>query len=250
MTGYALLGGGRLARHFRHYLSLLDLPATGWARDRSNPLNSSLAADAGERLRLVTAMASHVLLLVSDGAIGSLLRRYPFLHEKTLVHCCGALSFPNVAGAHPLMTFGPELYSLGEYREVPFMVETGYDMTAILPGLPNPAFPIAVKDKAAYHALCVAAGNFPQILWRAAGQRFERLGLKPDTLKLYLQRALQNFLASPSEALTGPLARGDVATVERNLASLRDDALQDLYRAFIRFHQAESHAEARQEVAR
>ncbi|HSM69006.1 MAG TPA: DUF2520 domain-containing protein [Xanthomonadales bacterium] len=239
MTQYAILGGGRLARHMRHYLSLLDLPHSVWARNPSAALNSHAIADTAERLRATIAPASHVLLLISDGAVAGLLKRYSFLLRKTLVHCSGALSLPAVASAHPLMTFGQRLYSLEQYRVIPFMVDSGQDFATLLPGLPNPHYPILPEHKARYHALCVMAGNFSQLLWQGVAQRFADLGLPAETLEPYLRQVLDNFLQDPATALTGPLSRGDWQTIDRNLAALGGDSLEPLYRAFLEHWRAE-----------
>jgi len=236
MPHYALLGGGRLARHMRHYLSLLNMPASGWARDPKSALNSHVGEDAGARLRVTIEPASHVLLLVSDAAIPEVIRRYPFLHEKKVVHCAGALSFPGIAGAHPLMTFSNGLYELEQYRQVPFIVESGHRFGELLPGLPNPHFEIALEHKARYHALCVMAGNFSQILWQAVAARFGGMGLPAAALAPYLRQAAENFITARGSALTGPLSRGDDATIERNVRALTGDGLQGLYRAFLEFH--------------
>ena len=230
---YALVGDGRLARHFRAYLAMLGLPCSAWARNPESPFNTHTDSDASIRLDRTLAPATHVLLLVSDDAIAPLLRRYPQLHGKTLVHCAGALSLPGVAGAHPLMTFGRETYTQARYEAIPFMVESGYDFADLLPGLPNPHHAVGAADKARYHALCVVAGNFPQILWRAVSDRFEQdLGLPREALDPYLEQSLANFLADPQGALTGPLARDDRHTVQRNLAALQGDALKPVYEAF------------------
>ena len=114
---YALLGDGRLARHMRHYLGLLGLPCSGWARNGASPFNTHTGSDPAARLRATIDPASHVLLLVADDAVAELLRKYPFLHAHTLVHCAGALSLPGVAGAHPLMTFAGPFYTLEQYRQ-------------------------------------------------------------------------------------------------------------------------------------
>ena len=249
MTHYAILGGGRLARHMRHYLSLLHLPCSTWARDAAPHLNSHSAGSPAERLRATVRPASHVLLLVADGAIAGLLKRYPFLHEKTLVHCSGALSLPGVAGAHPLMTFGHQLYSLEHYQRIPFMVDSGQEFSRLLPGLSNPHFAVSLEDKPRYHALCVMAGNFSQLLWQAAFERFGEMGLPPATLEPYLAQSLHNFVSDPGSALTGPLSRGDLQTIQRNLSSLAGDPLQGVYRAFVEFHRASLPAGALQEVA-
>ena len=236
MPHYALLGGGRLARHMRHYLALLNLPASGWARDRNSALNSHAIDDPRRRLQATIEPASHVLLLVADGAIAEVVNSYPFLREKTLLHCAGALSFPGIAGAHPLMTFGDQLYDPEQYRRVPFIVERGYRFEDLLPGLPNPHREIAPESKARYHALCVMAGNFSQLLWDAVAARFEGMDLPPALLAPYLRQVTENFIATRASALTGPLSRGDRATIERNLGALAGDRLQGLYRAFLEFY--------------
>ncbi|NOR20804.1 MAG: DUF2520 domain-containing protein [Xanthomonadales bacterium] len=238
MINYAIVGGGRLARHFSQYFHLLEISHSRWTRDRGSSFNTSDIADAELRLRETIGRADRVLLLVSDNAIGALLKQYPFLHEKQLIHCSGALSFPGVAGAHPLMTFASDLYELETYQSVPFMLEAGYSFTGLFPGLSNPNFVINVEDKARYHAMCVMAGNFSQILWKGVSDRFEQqFDLPAETLHPYLQQLATNFVQNPGSALTGPLVRGDVQTIERNLNALSGDPLQDLYRAFVSYYQ-------------
>ena len=236
MPHYALLGGGRLARHMHHYLSLLKLPVSGWARDPMSKLNSHAIDDSGTRLRATIEPASHVLLLVSDSAIPEVVSHYPFLCEKTLLHCAGAFSFPGIAGAHPLMTFSDTLYEPERYWQMPFIVERGYRFGELLPGLPNPHFEIAPEHKARYHALCVMAGNFSQVLWQAVAERFEGMGLRAVALQPYLRQVTENFIAAGGSALTGPLSRGDSATIERDFNALAGDRLQNLFRGFLEFH--------------
>ena len=240
MLNYAIAGGGRLARHFSNYFQLLEIPHTRWARDRHSVFNTFSFKDAERRLRQTVADSERVLLLVSDNAITALLKQYPFLHEKQLIHCSGALSFPGVCGAHPLMTFADELYGLETYQTVPFMLEAGYDFSDLLPRLPNPHFAINVEDKARYHALCVMAGNFSQIMWKGVVDCFEnQLDLPAETLNPYLNQLVQNFISAGGSALTGPLVRNDQSTIARNISALDGDPLQDLYRAFVGYYQSE-----------
>ena len=45
--------------------------------------------------------------------------------------------------AHPLMTFGLDLYDLTTYRSIPFILDSGgTPFHELLPGLPNPSFTI------------------------------------------------------------------------------------------------------------
>jgi predicted short-subunit dehydrogenase-like oxidoreductase (DUF2520 family) len=237
MINYAIVGGGRLARHFSQYFKFLEIPHTRWTRDRGSLFNTSEFPDAELRLRETIGKADRVLLLVSDNAIGALLKQYPFLHEKQLIHCSGALSFPGIAGAHPLMTFADNLYALDTYLSVPFMVEAGHSFVDLFPGLSNPNFAIGVEEKARYHAMCVMAGNFSQVLWKGVSDRFEQqLGLPAESLHPYLQQLAANFVKSPETALTGPLVRNDLQTVERNMNALAGDPMQGIYRAFVEYY--------------
>jgi len=238
MTHYAIVGGGRLARHFSEYFRLLEIPHTRWTRDHRSAFNSFAIPDAKQRLQATVRAADRVLLLVSDSSIVSVLRQYTFLHEKQLIHCSGSLSIPGVAGAHPLMTFSGQLYPLETYQRMPFVLEAGSSFTQLFPGLQNPHFVVGAEDKGRYHAMCVMAGNFAQLLWKGISDRFEQdLDLPAAVLHPYLRQLTENFIATPNSALTGPLTRDDGKTIERNLDSLQGDPLQDLYTAFMRFYE-------------
>lgn len=241
MSNYAIVGGGRLARHFSQYFRLLEIPHTCWTRDSGSSFNSFDLTDAEQRLWKTIDKADRVLLLVSDNAITTLLKQYPFLHDKQLIHCSGVQSIPGVAGVHPLMTFANELYDLQTYKSLPFMVEAGQIFEELFPGLANPHFAINVEDKARYHAMCVMAGNFSQLLWKGVSDRFEQqLDLPAHSLHPYLAQLVSNFIQAPGTALSGPLVREDMQTIERNINALEGDSMQALYRAFVEYHQDEN----------
>jgi predicted short-subunit dehydrogenase-like oxidoreductase (DUF2520 family) len=147
---------------------------------------------------------------------------------------------PLAATAHPLMTFSNELYDHETYRRIPFVCgRGGVGFAALFPELPNPSFVIDPRDMPRYHALCTMAGNFTTLLWAKAFEDFEgRLRLPRETLYPYLERVAANLAAS-SAPLTGPLARGDLATVGRHLEALDGDPYGEVYRAFVAAHGTE-----------
>ena len=237
MMNYTIVGGGRLARHFSHYFQSLDIPHTRWVRDGDSPFNSFDIKDAEARLKMALSGADCVLLLVSDHAITGLLEQYPFLHEKRLVHCSGSLGIEGVAGVHPLMTFSASFYEPDVYRSIPFIVEKGSDFKSLFPALPNPHHVIDIVDKARYHAMCVMAGNFVQLMWKSVSDQFvRRFDWPAEVLQPYLERIAGNFVDHPESALTGPLVRNDTETIDRNLRSLDNDPLQNIYHAFVSFY--------------
>jgi len=100
---------------------------------------------------------------------------------------------------------------------------------------------IAEKDRIAYHAGAVVAGNLPVALLSKGIDLLVSAGvpekLARESLARLLVSAAENAVKSPlSRALTGPIARGDINTVRQHL-TLIDDVdvdLAALYRALSR----------------
>lgn len=230
---YGIIGDGRMARHMKHYFSLLDLPVSQWSR----------RMEAQNRVGLQPALADCeiVLVLVRDSAIEPLIQENSWLSERRLIHFSGALSTPLARGMHPLMSFGQQLYSQNEYERIPFVVEAHSETEAretffnTFPNLPNPVHAIRPEDKALYHSLCVMGGNFTVLLWQKLFQEFERkLGIPASAANPYLNRITQNLIKNPKAAFTGPIQRGDLTTIHSNLEALKYDPYQEVYRAFLR----------------
>ena len=217
---YLIIGNGRVARHFRHYLSSLSIPYQSWDRSQDPALLQPLAR-----------ATSHILILVGDAAIEGVA-----LELKTRackIHFSGSLTTPQAYGAHPLMTFGPELYAPEKYREISFIVDESAPED-ILPGLPNTQIRLAPDKKAKYHALCVMAGNFSCLLWQKLFADFkDEMHIDPQAAHPYLRQQMENLMRDYKTALTGPLARGDGATITRNLQALDGDAFRRVYQSFV-----------------
>jgi predicted short-subunit dehydrogenase-like oxidoreductase (DUF2520 family) len=97
-------------------------------------------------------------------------------------------------------------------------------------------FALAPGGKAAYHAALSIASNYLVTLTAEALAAAARAGidatLARELLGSLMRQTLDNALAlGPAAALTGPIARGDAATVARHLAVLDDAAAQACYRA-------------------
>ncbi len=226
-----IVGDGRVARHFRHYFTSLGLPVSGWSRSGEGPSPPEALASC-----------QTVLVLIPDGEIVPFIDAWPVLREKRLVHCSGRLVAAALEGAHPLMTFGPELYELSAYRAIPFVLDAGgTPFSTLLPGLPNPSFTIPAADRPYYHALCVIAGNFSTMLWVKLFDELEgRLGIPASAAHPYLRQMAANLMADGDNALTGPLVRGDTETITANLRALEGDPYHAVYAAFKKAYEERS----------
>src|SRR5690606_1222068 len=89
-----------------------------------------------------------ILLLIRDDAIVPFVEAWPGLRQKRLVHFSGSLVTGAAEAAHPLMTFGPELYDLETYKSIPFILDAeGTPLQELIPGLPNLSFTIPRAER-------------------------------------------------------------------------------------------------------
>jgi len=225
---YLIIGDGRVSRHFQHYFSLLHLSFDSWNRKES-------LAEFHQKL----PKATHVLLLINDQAIDVFIEEYLQSVEALCVHFSGSWVSRFAQGAHPLMTFGEELYTLTQYQSIPFILdEEAPAFDILLPGLSNPHARLKAALKAKYHALCVLSGNFSCLLWQKLLDSLEQEFNFPMSIAHpYLYQQTQNLINNSKSALTGPLVRGDQQTLEKNIAALAGDPFQEVYKSFVACYQ-------------
>ncbi len=87
-------------------------------------------------------------------------------------------------------------------------------------------FTVPEHSRVAYHAAASIASNFLIALQESAAELLESAGIE-DARELLAPLVLQtaaNWAERGPDALTGPIARGDAATVERHRAALREQA--------------------------
>ncbi len=184
-----------------------------------------------------------VFLTVPDGAIEGVAETLPWRDGQAVVHTSGAHDLRVLDGAtrrgalagclHPLQAFSHEGGEGGEpgtrFREITCGIEAADPLGGLLEAIVSDLGAHSVRlegvDRAAYHASAVIAGNDIVALAAAAGRAWEIAGLAPGeataALAPFMRGAVENVARLPLEqALTGPLARGDVETVERHLAAL------------------------------
>src|SRR5581483_415838 len=95
-------------------------------------------------------------------------------------------------------------------------------------------------DRSLYHIGSVSASNFVVGLLAYSTEIWRTLGVPDDDARCALlplmQGALDNLRqTSVPRALTGPVSRGDIGTVERHLAALASaPELMDVYRSMTR----------------
>lgn len=200
----------------------------------------------------VCERASVVMLTTPDDTLSTLAAGLPFRAEQAVIHCSGALELSVLARArshgaavaclHPIQTFPERFGDPARFAGIAIGIEASSAalhgwLQAACVALGATALELRGVDRARYHAAAVLASNYVIALQEAAGRAFELAGLPREAARAALTPltlgAAHAAARLPLEhALTGPIARGDIATVERHLAALRDDPeLHALYRA-------------------
>lgn len=164
-----------------------------------------------------SAQAQVVLLCVPDRSIGDVADS---LAPGPLVgHCSGATTLApqgehEAFSLHPLMTV-PATGTV-DLRGVACAV-AGHDVATVLATrLGMRPIRIADADRAAYHAAASMASNFLVTLEEAAARLAATAGLTRADLLPLVRATVANWAELGADALTGPVARGDEATIERH----------------------------------
>ncbi len=223
LNSILLVGSGRLAKHLIYWNNLNKQPSPLLVWDRSQ---------SEDDLHRMLKQVNHVWLAVSDSSIVPFFEKHLHHSNILITHFSGALYDKRIKSAHPLMSFPHQLLEPEIYQKIGFAITGAQSLESLMPGFKNTFFKVEAKNKALYHALCVVAGNFPQLLWAEASDHFQALNVPEESYHLYLSQILQNFLTLRQKALTGPLVRNDQQTLEKNEFSLAGTKLHSIFRSF------------------
>jgi len=229
-TVFVLGAGGRAGRSLCAAFEARGVPVVGRWSGRSAPWPTDLRG------------AEVLLLCVPDSQIGTICETIGRLSVwdpgASVMHCAGrwgleplqALAGRASLGAwHPLQSLNaPEraasviMGSMCAISGDEAAVRRATRLTLALGASPRL---VAEADRPLWHTAAVLAGNLPVVLLGAAVQLLESIGLEEPASRAGLLNLLRGALtqtevAPAAQALTGPLARADLATIEAHLAAL------------------------------
>ncbi|MEA2159183.1 MAG: hypothetical protein QOD66_1563 [Solirubrobacteraceae bacterium] len=223
-TRLALVGRGRLGTALAQALAAAGVDVAG-------PL--ARGADG--------ANADAVLLCVPDGEIA---RAASLISPGRLVgHCSGASRLDVLApheafSLHPLMT----VTRAGANFDGAGAAIAGTTLTALrfaaelATRLGMRSVQVAEADRALYHAAASMASNFLVTVEAAAERLMGRAGVERALLVPLVRATVENWAGAGAEqALTGPVARGDEATVQAQRAAIsaREPELLSLFDSLV-----------------
>jgi predicted short-subunit dehydrogenase-like oxidoreductase (DUF2520 family) len=183
--------------------------------------------------------AGTILLAVPDAQIAAAAAELP---EGRLVgHLSGATGLDALApheafSLHPLMTVpagsGPDVFAGAGCAVDGSTPRALAAAEALAASLGLRAARVAPEDRVAYHAAASMASNFLVTLEGAAERLANTAGIDREWLAPLVRAAVETWVElGASAALTGPIARGDDATVARQREAI-EERLPDLLPLF------------------
>jgi len=250
---FAVLGPGRLGSTLARALVSCGRRVSAIAGGGGDAA-AALAGELPDARRCAPAelaqLADVIFVTVPDRQILRACGPLALGKDHALLHCSGAVELSDLSdlsatGAalgcfHPLQSFPTTALDHDRFKGITIGIEAPEPWAALLHALCDSlgadALPLSGVDRASYHAAAVLASNAVVGLHSAAADAWALAGLAPASAR----RALAPLTAGAAEAiarlplreaLTGPVARGDVATVRAHLRALSPrPQLSELYR--------------------
>lgn len=208
----AIIGDGRVGRALATALRAAQVDVAG-------PLGRGATAEG----------AAIVLLAVPDAEIRA--AAAPIVGGPLVGHLSGATTLEPLApheafSIHPLMTVGAHT----SFDGVPAAVASSTPRSraaaaALVRAIGMKPFDVADADRAAYHAAASIASNFLVTLESFAEELAATAGVPREALAPLVRATVENWQAhGAASALTGPIVRGDEATVARQRAAVAERA--------------------------
>ena len=190
---------------------------------------------------LLVDLADIAFVTVPDDAIASVAESVPWRAQTAAVHCSGgtpvsALDAATrlgaaIGGFHPLQTFPHGAKSPPSLDGVTFAIETRdiplhnrlREMAAALGGR---TIDIDEQSRALYHVSGVLASNFLTAIVGEAANLWSQFGYNHSQAMQALLPLIRGTVGNieregAAAALTGPIVRGDLGTVQAHLEQLR-----------------------------
>ena len=257
-TRIGFIGAGRVANALAPALELAGFTISAIA-SRSEMSSARLASRLQGAISVATAQdvvdtCDLVFLTVPDNATRDLAATINWQAGGAVVHTSGALSREALAAAeaqgaatgslHPLQTFaGPAFSNAAEQnlKGIVFALEAKTalrdTLLALVEALGGSVIELRPEDRVLYHASAVLVSNYVITLVKLASDLWQRLdrdqAAAVQALLPLLKATVANIETTPlKDALTGPVARGDLGTIESHLAALAEESpeTEEIYR--------------------
>jgi len=253
------IGAGKVGRAFGAYLQKNATSITGYYSQTQNSAKEAASLTSsgyyGEIVKLVTD-CDVVFITTPDTSIQLVAEELALtfqnetsLKGKTFVHMSGAHSSEllsalhekgaEIASLHPIQSIADVNTAIEQLKSTVFSIEGTIDavesLTSLMDQMNNTYFIIRSEQKTLYHMAACTVSNYLVTLVDMGLSMYESIGIDREigykALYPLIRGTIENLKhMDTKEALTGPIARGDVNTVKAHLTAVSDQKTEDFYR--------------------
>ena len=193
--------------------------------------------------QMVADMADIIFITTPDAAIPQIASELQWHQGQSVIHCSGADSSEvlqparhmgaNTGVFHPLQTFASVKQAISNLPGSTFAIEAEEPLLTTLKEMASSLqcrwIELKAEDKVIYHAAAVIASNYLVTLVKLADDLWQTFGIPREQATQALLPLLKGTLNNIEnvgipQALTGPIARGDIDTVKKHLTALQKEA--------------------------
>lgn len=216
------------------------------SRSRASAQNLARAVNSCRVLNNNQAVADNaelVFITTPDDAIAPVASQIRWHPGQSVVHCSGADSTDilqparelgaRVGAFHPLQTFASAQQAMENIPGSTFALEAEEPLLTTLKDMATALdghwVELKASDKVLYHAAAVIACNYMVTLVKLATDLWQTFNIPPhqatQALMPLIRGTLRNIetIGIPN-CLTGPIARGDMGTINKHLDALKQTA--------------------------
>jgi predicted short-subunit dehydrogenase-like oxidoreductase (DUF2520 family) len=171
-----------------------------------------------------------ILLCVPDDAISNVAAQIAVSDEYVVAHVAGSRRLDVVAphrrvgSLHPLMALPDAEEGSRRLIGATYCVAGDDLLRTVAASLDGRIISLDDSQRTVYHAAAVVASNHLVALMGQVETLAESIGLTLDDFMPLARQSLRDVATmGPSNALTGPASRGDMATIDAHLAAISED---------------------------
>ena len=243
----AIVGCGRVGTSLGKFLREAGYPISGLASKSLSSAQKAARIIGTDKISDIpwemTRHAQVVFITTPDKAITDtcsiISQNSGFLKGAVVLHCSGLLPSTILASAktcgayigsmHPLQSFASAEYEVNPFKNIIVSVEGEHDAVAaaekVAKDLGSVCYRIKTEAKSLYHASAAVASNYLITLLDLAFRLISASGIPRKDAVTVLNPLIYGTLSNIEkvgipDALTGPIARGDIATVENHVKEI------------------------------
>lgn len=239
-----IVGAGKVGCSIGKYLREHDIPVAGYCSKRKESVDFAATftnTKAFTSLRELLAQSEIVFITTPDDVVEEVWEsmQQESIQNKIICHFSGSLSsavFSNrkekgvsACSIHPMFAFSNKFTSYEQLNQVIFTMEGDGKalnvVRAVFQKAGNKVCVIDPESKGRYHAAASMISNMMIGLYQMGWNMLTDCGFSPEDARELMEPLVRGnvealLATSPEQALTGPIERGDEATIAKHLSVL------------------------------